>query len=71
MQRTSCERAQSHLSIADDEAGLCVARDQGDALVDAGVELVEAGQNVRQVDEGPSSLIDLVKDVIAEELWLA
>jgi hypothetical protein len=61
-------RGRTHLAIGDDEAGLRVARDEGDALVDAGVELVEAGQDVGQIDERAAALVDLVEDKVAEEL---
>jgi hypothetical protein len=45
-----------------------VSRDKRDLLVHAGVQLVEAGEDVRQIDHGGSQLIDLVEYIVPEEL---
>ena len=60
--------ARLDLAVADDEAALLVARDEHDALVRARVELVEAGEDVREVHDRPADLVDLVEDVVPEKL---
>lgn len=60
--------ARLHLPIADDETALLVARHEHEALVRARIELVQAREHMREVDDRPPQLVHLVEDVVPEEL---
>lgn len=54
-------------AIADDKNILLLPADELNALIDAGVEFVQARENMSQVEDGAAVVVDLVEDVVAEE----
>lgn len=56
------------LLIADHEATLLVAADQGDFFVGACVQFIQAHEHMAQVDDWIALRVNLVEDVIAEDL---
>ena len=56
------------LAVRRNDAALLVAAGEHELLLGARVELVEAGEDVREVHDRPADLVDLVEDVISEEL---
>jgi hypothetical protein len=52
--------------IGNDETTLLIATDQQDTLRRTNIELIEASQHMRKVQDRSALTVDLVEDVIAE-----
>ena len=66
--RPSTLKTPLHLPIAHDENILLIAADKLDLLLDSRIQLVQASDNMAEIEHGAAFVVDLVENIVAEEL---